>query len=112
MIASEKGVVRPEQRTDILSDLGCPLDERIGGFGPTHLEVHCGQLIERHGGAGTVGTVHLLADGDGGAVVPLGDRQISGRLGHQAERVVVDRRLFMLGTKIADHERCGALIEA
>src|SRR5262245_22286588 len=112
MICSEKGMVWPEQRTDVLSDLGCALDERVGGIGPAHLEVQGGQLIERHGGAGAVGTVDLLADRDGGAIRPFGGRQIAGRLSDQAERVIVDRHRFVLGAKLATPERGGTLIKA
>ncbi len=111
MIAGEKAMVWPQQCSDVLADFGCSPDQRLGRFRSAHLEVDIRQLIERHGGRGTVGSVHLLADGDGGAVVFFGGWQITGGLRDEAQRVVVDGGLLVLGPEITDYEWGGALVK-
>ena len=96
----------------VLLELEGAAEDRLRLIGTALPEMDAAELLERLGHAGAVGAVDLLAHAHGLGVVAQRQGQVADRLGDQAEGVVVDAGLLVVGPELADEERQGLLGKA
>ena len=96
----------------VLLELERAAEDRLRLIGATLPEMDAAELLERLGHAGAVGAVDLLAHAHGLGVVAQRQGKVADRLGDQAEGVVVDAGLLVIGPELANEERQGLLGKA